>query len=384
MNKKSNQRRYDLDWLRVFAILFVFIYHSSRFFNLEDWHVKNISTYFGVEVWNTFASSWLMPLIFVISGASLFYAMGKVSIGTIGKFIKDKVLRLFVPLMVGAFTHASLQVYLERLTHGQFTGSYFEFIPHYFEGIYGFGGNFNIVGMHLWYLGVLFVFSIVFLPLFLGLKSKIGARLLGRFTDFLAVPGLIYLFAMLILLSWKLIDPDSLLGFDKFGWNLGVYISFFLSGFVFFSSEKLQHSIQKLRWLSLVGLITFTVLLILGQSHRDLIAWFFILAFLGFGTKQLNISTPLLKYANEAVLPFYILHQTVLLCVGYYVVQWNIPDLLKWLLIVPIAFAIIMGLYEYLVRRNNVMRFLFGMKPLVKPLVSPAIEAQITRATRTT
>ena len=64
------------------------------------------------------------------------------------------------------------------------------------------------------------------------------------------------------------------------------------------------------------------------------------------------------------MLPFYILHQTVLLSVGYFVVQWAIPDLLKWVIIVPVSFAIIMALYEFVVRRFNVMRVLFGMKPL--------------------
>ena len=33
-------RLHYLDWLRVFAILMVFVYHSSRFFNLETWHIK--------------------------------------------------------------------------------------------------------------------------------------------------------------------------------------------------------------------------------------------------------------------------------------------------------------------------------------------------------
>jgi glucan biosynthesis protein C len=76
----------------------------------------------------------------------------------------------------------------------------------------------------------------------------------------------------------------------------------------------------------------------------------------------LNYGTPFLSYANEAVLPFYILHQTVLLCVGYFVVQWAIPDLLKWVIILMVSFPIIMVLYEFLVRRYNVMRVLFGMK----------------------
>jgi len=29
-----------------------------------------------------------------------------------------------------------LQVYLERLTHGQFSGSFFSFLPEYFNGVY--------------------------------------------------------------------------------------------------------------------------------------------------------------------------------------------------------------------------------------------------------
>jgi glucan biosynthesis protein C len=372
MSAKSVQRRYDIDWLRVLAILFVFVYHSTRFFNLEDWHVKNPATYFAVEVWNRFASSWMMPFVFVISGASLFYAVGK---SGAGQFIKDKVLRLLVPLVVGVLTHAAFQVYLERITHGQFSGSFFDFLPHYFEGIYGLGGNLAITGMHLWYLAVLFVFSIALLPLFLLLKSKMGSRALGKLMDWIALPGLVYGLALFILTSWQLFDPDSALGFDKFGWNLGVYMSFFLFGFVIMASERLQQSIQRLRWISLLGAITMTIMLIMGQRQDELMAWFSILTFLGFGMKHLNVNTPFLKYANEAVLPFYILHQTVLLCVGYFVVRWAIPDPLKWLIIASISFVTVMGLYE-LVRRNNILRFLFGMKLFKQAAPATALSVQ--------
>jgi len=78
------------------------------------------------------------------------------------------------------------------------------------------------------------------------------------------------------------------------------------------------------------------------------------------------VRTARLDYTNEAVLPFYILHQTVILAVGYFVLQWAIPDVLEWAVVVVISFAIIMALYECLVRRFNLMRFLFGMKPLKK------------------
>ena len=38
-------RRNDLDWLRVILILVIFIFHSSRFFDTLDWHVKNPQTF---------------------------------------------------------------------------------------------------------------------------------------------------------------------------------------------------------------------------------------------------------------------------------------------------------------------------------------------------
>jgi hypothetical protein len=228
--------------------------------------------------------------------------------------------------------------------------------------------------MHLWYLLALFVLSIVLLPVFLLLKSKTGSRVLGKLMDLLSLPGLVYVLALAILLSWKLIDRNSVLGFDKFGWSLGAYVSFFLFGFAIMASDKAQQSIQRLRWISLLGAIVLTVNLISGNpdAHRDLIAWFFILTFLGFGMKHLNFNTPFLKYANEAVLPFYILHQTILLCTGYFILQWAIPDLLQWALIVASSFSIIMGIFEILIRRFNVLRFLFGMKPLPRqPVVQP-------------
>jgi glucans biosynthesis protein C len=71
-----------------------------------------------------------------------------------------------------------------------------------------------------------------------------------------------------------------------------------------------------------------------------------------------------LKYANEAVLPFYIMHQTILLLDGFLVLQLHIPAPIKWLLIALSSFALVSGLYEFVVRRLNILRILFGMKPL--------------------
>jgi len=117
-----------------------------------------------------------------------------------GKFLKDRTARLLVPLVVGIFTHAALQVYLERITHGEFRGSFIKFLPHYFDGLYAFGGNFAWMGLHLWYLGVLFVFSLICLPLLFWLKRGSGVRLLHRLGGFLARTGVIYFLALPIVL----------------------------------------------------------------------------------------------------------------------------------------------------------------------------------------
>jgi len=383
MNQEKSvfNRRYDLDWLRVFAILAVFIFHSGRFFDTGDWHVKNPTTYFGSQVWTTFMANWLMPFIFVISGASLFYALG--SHGT-WKFIDDKVKRLFVPLFVGIFTHIMFQVYLERITHHQFYGSFFEFIPHYFDGWYGFGGNFAWMGLHLWYLLILFVYSLLFYPLFRWLKNESGKRVLEALGNFLALPGMIYLLALPIAYLFVTIDPREVIGIRDFGgWSLPVYILFFIYGFIVISHEGIQERIEQYRFISLsAGILCIVSLLFLWAKEGDPIfgstryvlvfgifsvsSWCWVLSFLGFGFKYLTESKPILARLNEAVLPFYILHQTVLLSVGYFVTQWVIPDPAKFVVISLSSLAIIITVYEFVIRRVNVMRVLFGMKPKVK------------------
>jgi glucans biosynthesis protein C len=386
-------RRYDLDWLRVLAILTVFVFHSSRFFDLEDWHVKNAAQYLGVQIWIIILASWMMPLIFAISGASLYYALGK---SKTVKFIQDKAMRLLVPLVIGILTHISIQVYLDRLTHGQFHGSYFEFLPHYFNGFQDFGGNMPWTGMHLWYLLVLFIYSLLFLPLFRWLKDGSGRGLIDRLGSFLARPGAAFLLALPTVALLVLIDPDSTLGnLENGGWYYIVYITFFLGGFLIIAHEGLQRRIQGQRWLSLAaGLVMLVVAFALWRgidpiygslrfaaiySLQGLGSWCFILAILGFGMTHLTFNTPFLKYANQAVLPFYVMHQTVLLVIGYFIVQWAIPDLVKFLLIAAGSFGIIMSLYEYLVRRVDIMRILFGMKPQARLQAAPTGEKILAR-----
>ena len=391
MVNSNIQRRYDLDWLRVLAILAIFVFHCTRPFDMDDWNIKNLAVYPAIDVWKEFAMTWGMPLILLISGASVYFALPKASAG---KYLKGICARLLLPLLVGMFTHLALQVYLENLDKGAFSGSFFAFYPHYYDGMYGFGGNFAWMGLHLWYLEILFILSVLFLPLFLWLKkTRSGQWVLNALGNFLALPGAVFTLALPAFVLLRTLDEETwgtqVLG----GWSVLIYPLFFIAGFLIISNERLQARIRQMRWLSLgFGIIMTPAYLFLefqtqypafhplGGALKDLlnclVCWSWLLAVTGFGMQHLNFNKPFLKYANEAVLPFYILHQTVIVTLGYFIVRWPIPDWLKFFMILLSTFGVVMVLYEYLVRRFNLLRFLFGMKPLRKaPIERPQLEA---------
>jgi hypothetical protein len=91
-------------------------------------------------------------------------------------------------------------------------------------------------------------------------------------------------------------------------------------------------------------------------------AWCWLLTFMGFAGQHLNRSSRFLQYANEAVLPFYILHQTVIVAIGYFIKSWNWAVFPKYLFLAVTSFLLIIGVYEFVVRRVRFLRFLFGMK----------------------
>jgi glucan biosynthesis protein C len=269
---------------------------------------------------------------------------------------------------------------LERITHNQFSGSFLTFYPHYFDGMYGFGGNFAWMGLHLWYLLVLFVFTLVFLPLFYLLKGS-ARGLLNKLGDFLAVPGVILVLILPVAWLSAVLDPRSSLGQRNFGgWPVPVYLLYLFYGFVIFSQVRLQAHIRQMRMFYLAGALVPSAVLFWqfgyvvpqdgtrSQLYFGLLfitsSWCWILTFIGFVIKHLIDNGPFLKRANEAVLPFYIMHQTALLFFAYLILHWQIPDSVKWLLIALSSFALVLVLYEFVVRRFNILRILFGMRPL--------------------
>jgi peptidoglycan/LPS O-acetylase OafA/YrhL len=369
------ERRDDIDWLRVLGMLTVFLFHCARFFNDEGWHAKSGEISYGMTVFVAVLSQWMMPLFFVLSGISSYYALSYIS-GK--KYLGARVKRLVVPLVVGALTHVSLQVYIERVTTGEFTGSFFAFYPHYFDGFYVFGGNFAWMGLHLWYLEMLFVFSLITLPLFLWTRKESAKNLLAGIAGLLKKPRAIFLIAIPLAVVEILsnLNPEGIGRRDFGGWAMFPHLVFFLSGYLIASLPEFRPTLERQRFAALaMGVIAtvvgFILLEYVGMSSRHYLfsflrafnSWAWLFAILGFGSRRLNFRNRILKYASEAVLPFYILHQSVIIVVGYFIIDWTSAVMLQYLFLASASFASIMVIYELLVRRINVMRFLFGLKP---------------------
>jgi glucans biosynthesis protein C len=391
MDAKIVQRRYDLDWLRVLAFSAVFFYHCSRFFDASDWHIKNSTTSLLVDTLKGIFDLWGMPLIFLVSGASIFFALRP---GGATRFLRERVWRLLVPLALGILLLAPPQIYLERLTHGQIQGSFLEFLPLYFQDWHIWGGNFAWTGVHLWYLEYLFLFTIILLPLFAALKSPSGQRFTVYISRLSAHPGVVFLWVLPFGLLLIPVDPFGLLrpALPEYLVRLFLYPPFLVFGFLVFSSNLIQQAIIRQRRVALALALVLTLaaskipdlpglhssfsILVVVMILASALIWCSILAVLGYGMRYLTVNHRLLPYANEAVLPFYILHQPVILILGYFIIPLSLSILAKYLIIVPLAFGITLGLYEYGIRRVNPLRRVFGLKARIQHLQNVDLAAQ--------
>jgi glucan biosynthesis protein C len=371
------QRRPDIDWLRVIATLAVLTFHCSRFFDLEEWHVKNAPGSVFFMGYSQLLVTWIMPMFFVLSGISAVWSRGR---RPPGAFLFAKVKRLLVPFVLGTFLLIPPQVYLERVSHGHFTGSFLDFLPHLFEGWYGFGGNFPWMGLHLWYLAVLFIFSLLFLPIVSILAARKNA---GRLGAFLAKPGAIFLPILLVIGLRLLVDlqPDGI-GCRNFGgWSLALYPLFFLFGCLLGADPRLEEAVQRGRIPALIAAVVTSAMLaasyvpgvwealdptlgqVLAASVRPVACWCWLVALLGFGALHLRREGKFLAYASQAVLPFYMLHQTVIVALAFFLISWGAAAGLKYLVLLTCSFAAIVLVYDLLVRRLLPLRLLFGMRP---------------------
>ena len=391
----QTERLYYLDWFRVFAILLVFLVHCSKIFDYDTTVVFNTVRSPFLSVFRDFSLLWVMPLFFVLSGAAVFLSKGP---DKTWEFIKSRFLRLLVSLIIiGTFIINPLYVYIERLSSGETASGFFQWYPQFFDGMYGFGGNFAPLGQgtHLWYLEFLFIYSLILLPLFARSK-KLGTSYLSKLSIHFENPwALFFLFLPIsaVAAAFEIIGLGGLRVMG--GWDPMSYLLFLSYGYLIFSNTKIRETIKKYSPIYLAVAIILTALLldsrfgfilnipgltrydllndgallplnqslwVAVQALRGLLGWCWIIGLLGLGHRFLNFNNKFLAYGNEGVLPFYIMHHSVIYIIGYYIIQWSGNIGSKFLIISITSFAIIMLIYEILIRRFSLLRFLFGMK----------------------
>lgn len=291
----EKERRYDIDWIRVIVFDILILYHIGMFFVPWDWELKNDETVAWLQWPMLFINRWRLPILFVISGMGTRFAL---SHRTGQMFAKERLKRLFIPLMVGILLIVAPQIYMVRLSQGANYSSFLEFYPHFFEGAYPEG---NFTWAHLWFLPYLLVMSLAFIPLFLNLREK-GDSMINALKSILEnYPLVLYAPIIPLFLVEAFMEPyfpitNGLIG----DWYALVSFSlFFVSGFVFISCGNIfWSSVKRIRYIAFgLGVIVFIAMFWSWKNITDpywnalltsINRWTWILVIFGFASMYLN------------------------------------------------------------------------------------------------
>lgn len=380
----TTSRRYDLDWLRVLAFLILIYFHAAIAFIPGGLPlIQNAEVSQGLDLFVTISAQFRLALLFFISGLGVAFARKNKSTR---EYLLERSKRLLIPLIVGITLIVPPMVYTEKLFMGAFDGSFLDFYPQfYLGGIYPKG---NLSWHHFWFIVYLYLFCLLGIKAFKILDNKQN-NLPKKAIQSLKGRG-IYTF----ILPLFVVEVCLRAFFPGFRDLIHDWASFFqwflvfLAGYVFANHLNLLNSATRLRHWSFVGAITSIVLMFilfggmhLNEDPRDewlfpkyllfcavrvTIVWTCILSCLGYAGKHLQFTNGVLRYVTEAVYPLFILHLTFITILGYWVVslEWNLWS--KYLFITSGTVFLVLASYHFLIRPFNIMRVLFGVKPIVR------------------
>ena len=372
-----DQRKHYVDWVRVLAFFLLIFFHCAMPFVTFGWEIKNQEQSLGLSRLIWWLHQWRIPLLFFISGVGTHFSLQRRSVGA---FAGERVVRLFIPLLFAMFFTIPFQVYFEWMQTGRIAMPYSQFYPSVWKLVPYPDGS--LTWSHMWFVVYLFVFSMLLIPVFAIFKIKGMERLRDKLSNGLSGPVTSFLlFIPLAFCYYTLFIkyPEQMSLFDDWFLFLFSIILFFL-GWLLGGSEKFWNSCEKFRYVYLAIATTCIIFLMWRywwnfntpktQSREVYVygtinaiqIWSLILSILGFAKHHLNFSNSFLRFTNQAVYPFYILHQTIIVAAGYYIVQWNIPILPKLILLVVVTFASVFLLFKYIIKPFRLTRLLYGVR----------------------
>ncbi len=354
-SSSSSSRRAELDGLRVAAILLLHFFHVGMMFNGWGWHLKNPQPLHALEPPMEFLHYVRMPLLMVIAGAATAFALDRRGPK---RFLVDRLQRLLLPVVFGMFVIVPPQIYVERVTSGAFHGSYLDFYPQVLQFQPYPRGAFS--WHHLWFVAYLFIYSVGLLPLLARLRTPL------RLPPWLVCLGFLPLAAIHLWLG-DYPQTNALIDDPRFLLYFG---ALFLYGHLLGRSPQIWPWLHRCRR---ALTLAFSVLLALMISPTEYLwpletfgtyalVWSTVLVALAWGPTWFPRRTPTLQHAQELAYPFYILHQTVILLVGWAALAVAMGPWLRFAVVLVGSFLVTWALCEGCARVRW-LRPLLGMAP---------------------
>ncbi|RLD91047.1 MAG: acyltransferase [Bacteroidetes bacterium] len=346
----TTERRYDIDWLRVIAIGLLLIYHIAIIFQPWAMMIGFIRSDELMEpLWKpmTMLNVWRIPLLFYVSGMGVYFAIRK---RNWKELLLERSKRILLPFLFGMIAIVPL---------------HFLVFQEYYHLPLGYFAH----PAHLWFLGNIFGYVLILLPLFYYLKKIEEGRFWRGISTFMSHPiGPLSISAFFIL-ETILVKPQV---FEMYaqtwhGFFLGL-LAFFFGFLLVYSGKTFWQTVLKWRWLYLgLAAAFYMVRLMVFQlkSPGYLVAiesncWIF--AVFGFGYKYLNRPGAALSYLSQAAYPIYIIHMFVLYAGAMIILPLEIPVFVKFISILVFTGTVSYLIYEFIIWRIGFLRPLFGLK----------------------
>lgn len=386
----EGQRLVELDWLRVLVFGLLILYHTGMLYAEGwDWHYKSSYTselLTNIMLWS---NQWRMSLLFLISGAAASFLLTAQSWG---QFIRNRIPLLMLPLLFGMLVIVVPQVYVEAHSKGLITSPNYwhfwylyldqtsaEFAPHKTLG------NMHLTWNHLWFLPYMLAYTIVIWAFYPVISLSKCAFFWQWLSTTISVHVIILVPILLFYgIGWWLYDKyPTTHNFVQDWFNHARSFLCFVLGFALVRMQQVWNQFASLRWYLLpAALLTYAYVLFafnggsLGESIiadviNDLIwsanGWLWILAIIAWAQYWFTFNHPLLKYLNSGIYCFYVLHQTLIISIAYFVVPRRLGAILEPLLIILTVALACVVLFE-IVKRLPVLPILFGVRRRNKPL----------------